>query len=251
MTTHHTEKGFTLVELAIVMTIIGLLIGGILKGQELMENARVTATIAQVRSYEAAVTTFRDAYNTMPGDMATAGTRLPNCTVALCVATTGGTLGDTLIGALNGLGTAANATNTSEAAMFWRHLAHADLITGITDSGTIAWGETFPSAKIGGGFHVGSGDGVTAFVGGGTLQPPGISLVLKALPNVAATTTIGAQALTALRTAQIDRKMDDGNAGTGFVRGYGTVSATGCTNAGAYVENLSGKNCVVLFRIQN
>ena len=42
----HHEKAFTLVELAIVMTIIGLLIGGILKGQELLENARVTSTIA-------------------------------------------------------------------------------------------------------------------------------------------------------------------------------------------------------------
>ncbi|TAL35563.1 MAG: prepilin-type N-terminal cleavage/methylation domain-containing protein, partial [Alphaproteobacteria bacterium] len=39
----NTQKGFTLVELAIVMTIIGLLIGGILKGQELMQNARITA----------------------------------------------------------------------------------------------------------------------------------------------------------------------------------------------------------------
>ena len=48
------QKGFTLVELAIVMTIIGLLIGGVLKGQELMENARVTSTVAQVKGYEGA-----------------------------------------------------------------------------------------------------------------------------------------------------------------------------------------------------
>lgn len=73
------QNGFTLVELAIVMTIIGLLIGGILKGQELMQNARVTATVAQVKSYESATFTFIDKYSALPGDLVTASERLPGC----------------------------------------------------------------------------------------------------------------------------------------------------------------------------
>ena len=55
-----SQSGFTLVELAIVLMIIGLLIGGILRGQELMENARVTSTIQQTKAYDGATTTFRD-----------------------------------------------------------------------------------------------------------------------------------------------------------------------------------------------
>jgi prepilin-type N-terminal cleavage/methylation domain-containing protein len=55
-----SQAGFTLVELAIVMIIIGLLIAGVLKGQELIANARVTSTVAQVKAIDAAISTFKD-----------------------------------------------------------------------------------------------------------------------------------------------------------------------------------------------
>ena len=54
-----SSAGFTLVELAIVMIIIGLLIAGVLKGQALIANAQVTATVAQVKAIEAATSTFK------------------------------------------------------------------------------------------------------------------------------------------------------------------------------------------------
>ena len=72
------EAGFTLVELAVVMIIIGLLIGGILKGQELIANAQITGTASSVKGIDAATTTFRDTYAAMPGDLTNASTRLPN-----------------------------------------------------------------------------------------------------------------------------------------------------------------------------
>src|SRR5437016_3490712 len=78
------EVGFTLVELAIVMIIIGLLIAGVLKGQALIANARVTATVAQNKAVEAAVSTFRDTYAGLPGDIFNPATRLPNCAGAPC-----------------------------------------------------------------------------------------------------------------------------------------------------------------------
>ena len=63
------NRGFTLVELAIVMMIIGLLIAGVLKGQEMVQNARVTNTIKQINGYQAAFVGFQDKYSALPGDM--------------------------------------------------------------------------------------------------------------------------------------------------------------------------------------
>lgn len=70
--------GFTLVELAIALMVIGLLIGGVLKGQELIENARITATIRQLNDYGTAVQIFKNTYNGIPGDFAKPN-RIPNC----------------------------------------------------------------------------------------------------------------------------------------------------------------------------
>ena len=95
------EGGFTLVELAIVMIIIGLLIGGILKGQELINNARVSSSVTQIKGAEAAINTFRDKYAALPGDIANAAARLPNCGAVCASAPVAPTLGNGFIGAGN------------------------------------------------------------------------------------------------------------------------------------------------------
>lgn len=72
-------KAFTLVEFAVVITIMGLLIGGTLAGIEIIRNSKVAATIAQIDSYNAAVNAFYKTYGSLPGDMLDADKRLPNC----------------------------------------------------------------------------------------------------------------------------------------------------------------------------
>ncbi|SIN70750.1 prepilin-type N-terminal cleavage/methylation domain-containing protein [Sulfurivirga caldicuralii] len=69
MTMRKKEQGFTLVEVAIVLVIIGLLLGGVLKGQELMKSAKVKGEAQLLQSYQTAYFGFIDRYGAMPGDM--------------------------------------------------------------------------------------------------------------------------------------------------------------------------------------
>ena len=71
-------KGFTLVEIAIVLVIIGLLLGGILKGQELINNARVRAIADRSNSLKSAWYAFIDRYQAIPGDFTQATRYVPN-----------------------------------------------------------------------------------------------------------------------------------------------------------------------------
>jgi prepilin-type N-terminal cleavage/methylation domain-containing protein len=63
------QSGFTLVEMSIVLVIIGLIISGILVGQDLINNARVGATVTQIQKLDTAYNTFRGKYNGIPGDL--------------------------------------------------------------------------------------------------------------------------------------------------------------------------------------
>ncbi|NBB23399.1 prepilin-type N-terminal cleavage/methylation domain-containing protein [Runella sp. CRIBMP] len=68
------NKGFTLVELAIVIVIIGLLVGGVMHGQALIESAKVNRAVTDFKKYETAMLTFKAKYNALPGDMLNAYT---------------------------------------------------------------------------------------------------------------------------------------------------------------------------------
>lgn len=66
------QQGFTLVEIAIVLVIIGLLLGGALKGQEMIKSAKVKSQMQQIDSISAAYNTYIDKYGAIPGDDAAA-----------------------------------------------------------------------------------------------------------------------------------------------------------------------------------
>src|SRR6266545_6313422 len=70
------QTGFTLIEIAIVLVIIGLLLGGVLKGQELITSARVRNLISQQDGVKAAYFGFLDRYRALPGDYANASTTI-------------------------------------------------------------------------------------------------------------------------------------------------------------------------------
>ncbi|HVK95794.1 MAG TPA: prepilin-type N-terminal cleavage/methylation domain-containing protein [Noviherbaspirillum sp.] len=62
------QSGFTLVEIAIVLVIIGLLLGGVLKGQEMIENSRIKAVVNDMNGVSAAYNAYMDRYRAIPGD---------------------------------------------------------------------------------------------------------------------------------------------------------------------------------------
>ena len=250
LTAVRSQAGFTLVELAVVMIIIGLLIGGVLKGQELVKNAQITSTIAQVKAIDAATSTFKDMFAGIPGDLRNPANRLSGCSAAssicfaLAAATTTG----------NGqLESAPGVTPTAEAQAFYIQLALADLITGIDVASTACtqWGNCFPEAKAGSGagLQIGYYNGTTALglVTAAPFPPRGHYVAIHAAPGAGEVTTAGGGALTASQAFRIDSKVDDGRPLTGSVVGGGNGA---CIATADYNGSNAGANCNLFLRIQ-
>jgi prepilin-type N-terminal cleavage/methylation domain-containing protein len=122
-------RGFSLVELSIVLVIIGLLTGGILMGQSLIRNAEIQSVITDYQKYRDSALAFRDQYDVLPGDMpdATNYWGAQDTTPATC-RTTASSSDLTCNGDGNGL--IADATGSMEHFRFWQHLASAKIISG-------------------------------------------------------------------------------------------------------------------------
>ena len=115
------QRGFTLVEIAIVLVMIGLLLGGILKGQDLVNGARVRNLADMNAGIQAAYYGFIDRYRQVPGDMP-----------AAAAATAIGDPAITVGGNANGQ---VDAGNYREASALWVHLTRARLLQGSYDGG--------------------------------------------------------------------------------------------------------------------
>lgn len=66
------RRGFTLIELTVVLIVIGLVVGAIVMGRDMVRSAEIRGTIAQVEQFNAAVNAFKSKYHCLPGDCVTA-----------------------------------------------------------------------------------------------------------------------------------------------------------------------------------
>ena len=137
------QSGFTLVEIAIVLVIIGLLLGGVLKGQELINSAKVKNMANDFRNVQVMVYGYQDKYRKLPGDDDAAITRFtPN------LATGHAGNGNGVIG-----GKWNDTAISSESVLVWEHLRRANLASGSTDfADEAAATKSLPSNSEGGRF---------------------------------------------------------------------------------------------------
>jgi prepilin-type N-terminal cleavage/methylation domain-containing protein len=193
------QQGFTLVEIAIVLVIIGLLLGGILKGQEMITQAKIKNVIADMSGVSAAMYGYQDRYRALPGDDRGAAARWTTG-----VGPTAG-LGD---GIIEGLYLAVSPAETAE---FWRHLRLAGFVAGT--------GAEQPFNAVSGRMGVQTGDGTDATPGpvlasAAVVGPPAI----PAVPGISTLLMCSANLPDKIAIA-VDTQMDDGKIATGNVRG--------------------------------
>lgn len=187
------QQGFTLIEIAIVLVIIGLLLGGVLKGQELIQNARVRNVIALQDGVKSAFFGFQDRYRGIPGDytVANAQANIPNAG-AVC----GGDSDSLINHVVNGVG---------ESICAWYQLSRAGFITGsytgvgASNLEAAVNATNAPSNPFGGFMQV--------------FFDSNYSGVANNVHNIKTGTNIPATVL-----AEIDRKIDDGLPDTGAFR---------------------------------
>ncbi|ASJ71064.1 type II secretion system protein [Granulosicoccus antarcticus] len=210
-------QGFTLVEVAIVLVIIGLIMGGVFKGQALIDSARVRSMHSELTGIQTAWLSFRERYRSIPGDFARADTQIDSA------ATPG-----------NGDG---RVTDSAERAGVWQQLALAGFISGHYDgspasvgtlSDTVCLTSTCPRNPFNGYYKISH------------------SALALDVETPAHELFTGSQVPVSI-LSQLDARLDDGNPQTGRFRVHRTFAAA-CTRNGQWDLASANVNCAAVLR---
>jgi len=211
------QRGFTLIEIAIVLLIIGLLLGGVMKGQSMINSARVRSIANDLTGIEAAWISFQDRYRSIPGDYAQASTHI---------------LATAIDGDAN-----ARIDGVAEAGAVWQHLSAAGFITGSYDgvalssvTDTACVDATCPSNPFNGFYKISNSS--------------------NALGSDVATHELSTGGNIPVEVMyELDLKMDDGNPDTGILRAF-TGAPHGACVANDQWDVINGSvNCAGVLRL--
>ena len=260
-------KAFSLVELAIVLVIVGLMVGGVMAGKSLIRASELRSVTVDYERYVGAFVAFTDQYNALPGDMKNAITIWGkqaggdlNGTDSACANQTAIPTGMlTCNGNGDGMIAGTGAT-VYESYRAWQHLGNAALITGgysgVTNGSantlSVAVGTNVPKSRMSGnaGFSVRTYPVVTS-TGDATYFPGAYGNVLVfGAAAVGAANTDGASLL-GEDAWNIDLKVDDGEPQYGKVlapKMSGCVTSTNPDSA-TYAVTGSTPVCSLIMRI--
>jgi prepilin-type N-terminal cleavage/methylation domain-containing protein len=211
------KNGFSFIEISIVLVITGLLLGGVLQGQELITSARVRHLVAQQDDIKAAYYGFLDRYRALPGDYIAASANIPNC--GACE---------------NGNGNGQILTNGAvlESVAVWSHLSKAGFISG---SYNYVAGDAAAAANT----PVNSYGAMMQLIYDNNYSDLGASTNRHNLKT--------GNNLPSNLLAEIDRKVDDSRATAGHFRysNFGSAAASAaCTLAsGVWISASPESNC--------
>lgn len=234
------EQGFTLIELSVVIVIIGLLVGGILVGRDLVKSAELRATIGQVDKYNTAVQTFKLKFNAVPGDIRQAEASSFGMFTMSSATPVGYGDGNGLIEG----GAAGGMNPVGETIVFWRHMFEAGFVDGtfgaqgnsilVPASGLVTGTVTTVSQSLPptqltpeNSFIVFATNGLNYF----SILPVN---TITATPSY----TYSAAGITPINAFNIDTKLDDGRPNTGAIIARGIAAVNNVpTASGTSVAN--------------
>ena len=188
------QSGFTLIEIAIVLLIIGLLLGGVMKGQSMINSARVRSIANDLTGIEAAWISFQDRYRALPGDFSRASTHIATGTID---------------------GNANAIIEAAEGGAVWQHLASAGFISGSFDGAAVAVADTVcvattcPGNPFNGFYKISNSTNALGRANNSHELATGGNIPVEVM-------------------YELDLKIDDGNPNTGRLRSFNVAPHDAC-----------------------
>ncbi len=231
-----SSRGFSFVELAISLVVIGLIVGAVLAGQTMLRNQRIQSMMSELDANISAVKLFQEKYTALPGDMPTANTIWSSATS----------------GDGNGLIVSDYTANPDEMYQAWYHLSLAELVSGQYSGSGASWaitpGANVPESRLQQNagwllFYVGTRASDAEFFDG----VYGHVMMVASKGRSAAT---NAGVLSPNEQYEIDFKYDDGAISTGSIRGLKSVAGgftSLCASGTAYNTATKNHECAPVF----